>query len=71
MVRNQFSTLRQTHGIDTVRFEHDNSKVRADRHNHQRQEQTVSTGQFSYQKDSGQRGMHDARHQSRHSHQCP
>ncbi len=26
MVRNQFSTLRQTHGIDTVRFEHDNSK---------------------------------------------
>ena len=69
MMRNQFSTLRQTHGIDTVRFEHDNSKVRADRHNHQRQEQTVSTGQLGYQEDSGQRGMHDARHQSRHSHQ--
>ena len=29
MMRNQFSTLRQTHGIDTVRLEHDNSKVRA------------------------------------------
>ena len=67
MVRQQLSFLCQTHGVNTVRFEHDNGKIGADGNNHQRQEQVVSSRKFGNEKHAGQRSMHDPTHNPRHS----
>lgn len=69
MVRQQFSFLGQTHGIDTMRLEHDDGKIGTDGNNHQWQKQVVSSRKLGYEEHAGQRSVHDPTHDPRHSHQ--
>ena len=69
MMRQQLSLLCQTHGVDTMRLEHDNGEIGTDRDNHQRQEKVVSSRQLGYEEHACQRSVHDTAHDPRHSHQ--
>ena len=69
MVRQQFTLLGQTRAIDAMGFKDDNGEVGTDGDNHQRQQQTIAASELSYEEDARQRGVHDARHDSGHTHQ--
>ena len=69
VMSHQFSLLSKTHGINTMRLEYHNSKVRTYRNHHQRKEEVVSTGQLSNEEDTCQWSMHYPRHHARHPHQ--
>ena len=69
MMRQQLTLLGKTHGIYAVGLEHNDGKIGADGHYHQRQEEVVATRQFRYQKNARQRSMHHPAHHSCHAHQ--
>ena len=67
VVGQQFALLRQTHGVDAVGLEHQDGDVGADRDDHQRQEEVISTRQLGNQEDTGQGGVHDTGHDTGHT----
>ena len=69
VMRKQLAFLGQTHGINTMRLKYDDCQVGTDGNNHQRQEQVVTTSQFSNEKYTCQRGMHYSAHHTGHTHQ--
>ena len=69
MVCLQTSLLGQSQAVDAVRLEDIDGQIAGHRNNHQRHKQVVATGYLGYQEDTCQRGVHHARHHSRHTQQ--
>ena len=69
VVRQQLTLLRQSHGVDAMRFEYHYRQIGTHRNHHQRKEQVITTRQFGDEEDTCQRCVHHSRHQTRHAHQ--
>ena len=69
MVCLQLTLLGQSHAVDAVFFEDVDGEIARHGHNHQRHEEIVATGNLGNKEYACQRGMHDTRHNTRHSQQ--
>ena len=70
MMSQQLAFLCQTHGINTMRLKSDNSQIRTDGNNHQRQKQVIAACQLGNKEHPCQWGMHYSTHHTRHPHEC-
>ena len=69
VVGDELSLARQSHTINTVRFEYIYSKVCAHGDYHQRHEEVVARGNLSNEEHTSERCVHHSRHHSRHTQQ--
>ena len=67
VMREQLTPLCQTHGIDAVRLEGLDGEVGPHGHDHQGQEQGISSRELGNEEDAGERRVHDTTHQSAHA----
>ena len=67
VVRQEFASLGQSHGVDAMRLEVLDGEIRAYGHYHQRHEESIAASQFGNEEDTRKRGMHDTAHQAAHA----
>ena len=70
VVGEQLALSCQTQGVDAVALEDADGEQRRDAHNHQRHEELVAAREFGDEEDARKRGMHHARYETRHAHEC-
>ena len=69
MVGDKLALASQPESVDAVGFEDVDGQVAGHGDNHERHEEIVAAGNLGYEENARQRGMHDARHDTRHAQQ--